>query len=455
MNTACYTRCACSGCVDEIDIRRSRRQQIKDLATNDRNTAGPAILLGGCDITVDIKKKVIFVAGGRVFPVRSGGQRRSAMLIQGLRQLGYEVIIYALSDRKSVRQQDQEHDANELVFPSKLFTLINRIGFRLRLPPFWYVLILKLWMPKQLQSLIASADIIIADFPFTYSAMQTSRGLRILSTHNIEHVLETSPLRRLFIRPLVHTIELKAAQSADLIVSCCDADASFFRQLKSVRADTIIVPNGLYPTPAPPNLAKKLAARQILGFADNKFVGLFPASAYGPNKEGLDFLRNFIGKNPDLLNTLGIEIVVVGSVCSERHSSYGLNILGSVPDITPYFAGADFLINPIYHGSGTSIKVAEGIAARLPLLTTVVGARGYNLTDGESAIFFDQESLVHGLQSMSILTSKCPEQAAKLQVLTDKAWRDNAHLIAVDKALNSLHERLQQHVKPIPQNFRD
>ncbi len=369
------------------------------------------------------------------------------MLIQGLRQLGYEVVIYALSDRKSVRQQDQERAPNELVFPSRLFTLINRIGFRLRLPPFWYVILLKLWMPKQLRTLIASADIVIADFPFTYSAMQTFHGIRILSTHNVEHMLETSPLRRLFIRPLVHFIELKAAQSADLIISCCDADASFFRQLDSVRGETIIVPNGLYPTPTPPDRAKKLAARKLLGFDDNKFVGLFPASAYGPNKEGLDFLRNFIGKNPDFLKTLGIEIVIVGSVCNERHSRDGLNILGSVPDINPYFAAADFLINPIYTGSGTSIKVAEGIAARLPLLTTVVGARGYNLVDGESAIFFDQKTLAQGFQTISTLSGQVTQEGAKLQALAEKAWKDNAHLIAVDETINTLNKRIQKQLR--------
>jgi glycosyltransferase involved in cell wall biosynthesis len=47
---------------------------------------------------------------------------------------------------------------------------------------------------------------------------------------------------------------------------------------------------------------------------------------------------------------------------------------------------ADLALNPVTSGAGTNIKMLEYMAAGLPIITTVVGSRGLNLTNDEDAI---------------------------------------------------------------------
>jgi glycosyltransferase involved in cell wall biosynthesis len=51
--------------------------------------------------------------------------------------------------------------------------------------------------------------------------------------------------------------------------------------------------------------------------------------------------------------------------------------LGFVDSLVPLFAAADVAVNPVGAGSGSNIKVAEYLAAGLPIVTTPVGLRGY------------------------------------------------------------------------------
>jgi glycosyltransferase involved in cell wall biosynthesis len=51
--------------------------------------------------------------------------------------------------------------------------------------------------------------------------------------------------------------------------------------------------------------------------------------------------------------------------------------LGVVDRLRPLLAAADVAVNPIGSGSGSNVKLAEYLAAGLPVVTTPVGLRGY------------------------------------------------------------------------------
>ena len=46
-------------------------------------------------------------------------------------------------------------------------------------------------------------------------------------------------------------------------------------------------------------------------------------------------------------------------------------------DLRPAFAAADIGVNPVRTGSGSNLKIAEYLAAGLPVVTTPVGMRGF------------------------------------------------------------------------------
>ena len=54
-------------------------------------------------------------------------------------------------------------------------------------------------------------------------------------------------------------------------------------------------------------------------------------------------------------------------------------------------AVADVAVNPMLSGGGSSLKVPDYMAARLPVITTPIGIRGYDVVDGVHAIVADPE----------------------------------------------------------------
>ncbi len=345
-----------------------------------------------------MKKNVVIISTLRIFPPESGGQRRTASIATSLAKNGYSVHLYSLTDRKGDRGEscanlcsDHKGEIFERVKSNPCFTLMARIGYRLGLPPLWIFLRLWLGPSKDLRELLPSAQILIADFPYTWPIFKYFNGTKILNTHNVEHHLENAFFRRIFIRPLIKMIEDSGARRANFIFCCGDQDKAYFEEIKAPKAKTIVISNGVDRDRFYKDHGERLALRNQLSIADDDLVLFFPASAYGPNLEGYTFISDFSQKNQDLLAKLKIKIVVTGSVCKTPFVLGALVVTGPVPKIEPYFNMSDALINPIFHGSGTSIKVGEAIAASLPIITTKIGARGYDFLHGESAFFFSDE----------------------------------------------------------------
>jgi glycosyltransferase involved in cell wall biosynthesis len=55
-------------------------------------------------------------------------------------------------------------------------------------------------------------------------------------------------------------------------------------------------------------------------------------------------------------------------------------------------------VNPMLTGSGSNLKVATYLAAGAPVVTTVIGARGYDLVDGEHAVVCEVKDFPDGIE---------------------------------------------------------
>jgi glycosyltransferase involved in cell wall biosynthesis len=67
----------------------------------------------------------------------------------------------------------------------------------------------------------------------------------------------------------------------------------------------------------------------------------------------------------------------------------GVEVLGEVDDLSAALAGTDVVIVPIRFGSGTRIKVLEGFARRLPIVSTSIGCEGLDAVDGRHLLVAD------------------------------------------------------------------
>lgn len=67
----------------------------------------------------------------------------------------------------------------------------------------------------------------------------------------------------------------------------------------------------------------------------------------------------------------------------------GITITGFVPYIQPYLAGALIYIVPLRIGSGTRLKILEAMTTGLPIVSTRIGAEGFDVSDQQEMVLAD------------------------------------------------------------------
>jgi glycosyltransferase involved in cell wall biosynthesis len=110
----------------------------------------------------------------------------------------------------------------------------------------------------------------------------------------------------------------------------------------------------------------------------------------------------------------------------------GITVTGSVPDIRPYIAGATVFIMPLHMGSGTRLKLIEGMAAGKPVVSTTLGAEGFPVQDGVNIILADtperqSESILHLLREPDLRDRL---SSAALELAHQYDWRRIVPLLA-------------------------
>jgi glycosyltransferase involved in cell wall biosynthesis len=116
---------------------------------------------------------------------------------------------------------------------------------------------------------------------------------------------------------------------------------------------------------------------------DLVFVG---SMDWMPNVDGVQwFVREILPlirkQKPDC------SLAVVGrkpdaSIQALAEQDPNITITGTVPDVRPYLWSSLLSIVPLRIGGGTRLKVYESMAARVPVISTAVGAEGLVWTDG-------------------------------------------------------------------------
>jgi glycosyltransferase involved in cell wall biosynthesis len=64
-------------------------------------------------------------------------------------------------------------------------------------------------------------------------------------------------------------------------------------------------------------------------------------------------------------------------------------VTGTVPDVRPYLWGSSVSVVPLRIGGGTRLKIFEAMAARVPVVSTSVGAEGLPLKSGKDIAIAD------------------------------------------------------------------
>ncbi len=224
-------------------------------------------------------------------------------------------------------------------------------------------------------------------FPFVPRSMQSHIALdtqnhetaRMRAIANGDGGIARRSAARLQIGP-VERFESHVMGSVGLVMAVSEAEAVAFERLAPGRVR--LIPNGVDVLSIVP-LARPTASRDLV------FLG---SLGYGANRDAVRYFSQDIA--PFLLAS-GASMTVVGGGADStvRHTAergaIPIKVAGFVQDLAPVYRASRVMVVPLRHGGGTRLKILEGLAWGLPIVTTTLGASGLGLVDGRHALIAD------------------------------------------------------------------
>lgn len=348
-------------------------------------------------MTASIKQKIVVLNPFAVYPPHSGGQYRVFYLSKYLADY-FDIMLLCFSYKRSYRQiapglsqitipKSPHHCKLDLDFVNEygLYTCAVDGQFARYTPEFAY----------RLQQYIQDADLIILSHPYLITELEqfTCNAVVLYDAHNVELDLHQSilPNKAMHLLKDIYRYEQMACERSRLITTCSQADAARLASLYNIHPDKFhVVPNGAEPSKI------SLIQRQQRPFRqgnDNRTpVALFMGSDFPPNVAAVKCILAGAEILPQ------VQFVILGGVCNRfagERLPTNLTLYGIVDEQTKLrlLNIADLALNPVSDGSGTCLKMLEYMAAGLPVVTTVTGARGIDGIDGTHFAICDCDSL--------------------------------------------------------------
>lgn len=144
-----------------------------------------------------------------------------------------------------------------------------------------------------------------------------------------------------------------------------------------------------------------------------------------PNIDGLKWFMeevwpSLLEQRPDL------EFDIIGEGLTSRFKNkfahQNINYLGFVDNLEPHRQSATVFVAPLFSGSGMKLKIVEGMASGLPIVTTKIGAEGIEIKNN-----------THYLEA----NTKSEFEAAIMELLNHPQKREKLSQEARNKAINN------------------
>ena len=218
-----------------------------------------------------------------------------------------------------------------------------------------------------------------------------------------------SKLLRKVLPDRVKVIERQAVNAVDQIWVCSQEDAGLMEEVHRGSAPIHVIPNTLEVDSYEPARSGLCCRPESL--APTRQALIFPAIfQWEPNAAAGNFLIEEVF--PALARDFpDCQLLLVGdqptsSMKAAAEQDRRIVVTGLVPDILPFLAAATAMAVPLRQGGGTRLKILEGFAANVPVVSTKKGAEGLEVEDRTHILFAESaDEFVAALKQ--IWTEEC------------------------------------------------
>ncbi len=237
-------------------------------------------------------------------------------------------------------------------------------------------------------------DVVHADqLSMAQFALRVKGAHRVLDRHNalwllyrrLAEVLAPGPRKWIYGRDwrLLQRYEGEMCRRFDTVLAVSEEDKRALIEV-GARDDIVVIPiaidtdevHPIEPTPTGPNV---LHIGSMAWPPNVEGVLWFLHEVYPQVKASVPEVRcTLIGASPPR------EIIHIGQ------TDPSVTVTGYVEDPEPYLRQSSLMVVPLHAGSGMRVKILNGLAEGIPMVSTRVGCEGIALTDGEDILIADE-----------------------------------------------------------------
>jgi glycosyltransferase involved in cell wall biosynthesis len=395
--------------------------------------------------------RILWVKTDFLHPTTRGGQIRTLEILRRLHKC-HEIHYVAFHDpghaeglKRSPEYCSYAYPVPRRIRSRRSFTFLKQLVFSLfsRLP-----FAVGRYRSREMQRMISSLlerqrfDIVVCDFLTPAPNILRLEGC-LLFQHNVETMIwqrffenAKGPIRRFYFALQASAMlayERSVCRSVAHVIAVSEKDAELMRSLFEI-SNVSIVPTGVdvdFFTPPPSSLR----------IADLTFVG---SMDWLPNIDAVSyFVREVLPlirrRRPDC------SLVIVGrdpppAVRSLADGSKSIRVTGTVPDIRPYLWGSLVSIVPLRIGGGTRLKIYESMAARVPVVSSAIGAEGLSVSTPDHIRIADTP------ESFANACLELLDNPSTRSSIADAAWELVASKFSWEQVVHCFDEALQRAV---------
>lgn len=213
--------------------------------------------------------------------------------------------------------------------------------------------------------------------------------------------------------------EAQIVRQVDWVIAVSEPDARDLEALGAARPP-VVAPNGVDTTFFHPEAVEPLP----LGEPAFVFTG---SMDYRPNVDAVRWLARAVW--PAVRSVLPeARLYLVGrrpSPAVRRLQEIpGIQVVGEVPDVRPYLAGATVYVAPLRAGGGTRLKILEAMAMGKAIVSTPMGCDGLAVVDGEHVWLADGAAFASAMIALAqnAALRKALGEAARRLVVARYDW---------------------------------